>query len=525
VEPIYDYEISASLTTSAALATDPYTIHWIDGQERDYWMYAGPTKVFLAHIDNNSSNITRQSATSTSSITSTSPDKDYAVTQSDRWSIVLNGGVAILAARNNTPQYWASATMNVRLADLHWDKSAGTKWSTRTAGAVTCATIRSYREYLIALDTIEGADEFKRRLRWSHPTLTNNTPQTWDENKTQYRAGFRDFDDGGRQILDCSVLGAANYIYTTDTTWRMSWIGGQFEFRFERAFPFGLLWRNCIGRPPGKHFIISDGTMLVHDGVTWDNIGAGKWDRRLFNQLSTDFYKSTFILTYQQRHEIWVCYPVTGPTCDKALVWNWRYNTWGERDLSGSSDIQQGIVSESGVILVYDAADFTYDETVETYSSFEQIASPFDLALVGAFPATASDPALLMRLDFEFKDRRGEDLQAYMLREGLPLTGAKRRGNDFAIDLESVKGINAVWPQIDADSGISIGISIGTRDVAGGTTTWFGPETFVTGTSRFADFARHRIAGRYVSIKFETISPQPWRLLRYGVEIARMGRF
>lgn len=522
---IYDYEITASVTQSANLSVDPFSIAWVEGKDRDFWMYAGAEKVYVATAGGNNFNLTRQSATTTASIVALSPDKDYSVDHSDRWSIAVSGGQAVLASRSNTPQYWASATTSVRLRDLEWDKSAGTKWSTRTAGAVTCATIRHFREYLLALDTVENEVEFPRRLRWSHPTGENVTPQTWDENKLAYRAGYKDFESTRRRVIDCVALGAVNYVYTDSETWRMQWVGGQYEFQFSKALPFGLLNRNCVGSPPGRHLVLTEQDIILHDGISWDYVARDKWARSLFRRMNATYFKSTFMATHERESEIWICFPENGPYCDTALVWNWTTNSWHERTLGGISDASKGIINSTSGNGTYDTETGGYDTTFLSYVDAAFEASPLDHGIVAAHPSAGDIGAQLWQMDTGFADVLGGTIGVVLERQGLPIAGTKRRGNDFAIDLGAVYHINSMWPQVQATGTVEIAISIGVRDRIGDSTLWHGPVAYTVGSDRFVDFTHLRISGRFISVRFQAVTLAPWTLTRYGLDVHKGGVF
>ena len=66
------------------------------------------------------------------------------------------------------------------------------------------------------------------------------------------------------------------------------------------------------------------------------SIADTKVRREFFDRLNPLAIDMTFLLQYQQRDEIWICYANESALSDKvneALIWNYRNNTWTYRDL------------------------------------------------------------------------------------------------------------------------------------------------------------------------------------------------
>ena len=88
----------------------------------------------------------------------------------------------------------------------------------------------------------------------------------------------------------------------------------------------------------GQHFVVGSNDIYIFGGHPGSikSIADGKVRRYFFDELNPLFDQSFFCLRYQQRDEIWVCFPnKTTPTGESnvALIWNYRLNNWTIRDL------------------------------------------------------------------------------------------------------------------------------------------------------------------------------------------------
>ena len=65
----------------------------------------------------------------------------------------------------------------------------------------------------------------------------------------------------------------------------------------------------------------------------------------MFEDLSGDNYQKCFVAADYVRNEMLACFPSSGSdVVDKALIWNWKDNTFSFRDLPNTSYIHDGIV-------------------------------------------------------------------------------------------------------------------------------------------------------------------------------------
>ena len=111
----------------------------------------------------------------------------------------------------------------------------------------TCASLRSFGDFLIALNTDEGGSSFPTRVRFSNIALANNAPDSWDETDTTKSAGFNDLAQMDTPIIDGATLGSNFLIYSSDQVWLMEFVGGTFIFNFRKLFSdSGIVNQNCV---------------------------------------------------------------------------------------------------------------------------------------------------------------------------------------------------------------------------------------------------------------------------------------
>lgn len=118
----------------------------------------------------------------------------------------------------------------------------------------------------------------------------------------------------------------------------MQWVGGTDVFSF-RYLPGtdGLLSIDCVvNTPKGQVFLTQNLDVKIHQGGEAESVIDGRNLNWLRANIDSTYYKRAFLAVNKKFSEVWVCIPTTGnSTCNKALLWNWESDTWGERDLSG----------------------------------------------------------------------------------------------------------------------------------------------------------------------------------------------
>jgi len=467
-----------------APAVDPYWLLPIQISSTYYWVYPGLTKCYVTDGTTNT-NITRQTA---------SVDVDYSADADIGWNGGILGSVPIINNGVDDPQMWTPAGTGTKLQSLTW--SSGNTWISESN---TARVIRPFKQFLIALHLTESGTEYRQRIRWSHPADSGSVPATWDETDTTKDAGVHDLEEGGGSVIDCLPLRDTNIIYKDNKTIGMQHIGGQFVFRFYDIFEStGILTRRCVKSFFGKHFVVTNGDVIVHDGNTFDSVINHRKKRELFALIDATNYQRTYVSPNYQKNEMWICFPKTGSTfADTAFVWNFKDDTWTTRELPDAKHIGYGLVDPS-------EAD-TWASTTDTWDLVD-----------GAWGELSYSPAIIKNLIAGTnKFYLADDTEQF---DGVSMTAyAERQGLDFG-EPDKFKRVTRIWPRIDASGDITI--SIGSQTTNGEAVAWKN-YTFSDGDEKIdCD-----VTGRFISYRIESTTNVTWTMQNLDFEYSLKGRF
>ena len=232
------------------------------------------------------------------------------------WSSVNFNGVIIFNNQLDAPQYFAASLKFEDITDID------NTWRFRR--------IRKFGAYLIGIGPDVGSGFQDNYLLWSNPADPGFLPNSWDYTDPTTDAGLTPLTSAGH-IIDCLEMGNENIVYKSDSIWVMTLIGGSFIFNFENRFPGqGLLAPDCVTAFEGKHFLVTQNDIIVHDGIRMQSIADKRVKDKFFKEINTDIFSRSFAITRQDATEIQLYYPsqqaLTG--CDRILIWNWRDDTW-----------------------------------------------------------------------------------------------------------------------------------------------------------------------------------------------------
>ena len=101
---------------------------------------------------------------------------------------------------------------------------------------------------------------------------------------------------------------------------------------------YGTLTTDAVLEFDGKHFVVGAQDIYIFGGHpgSIQSVGDGRIRDTFYNNLNPLSIDNVFLLRYQQKDEIWICYPdkdsVSG-LVNQAYIWNYRKNNWTKRDL------------------------------------------------------------------------------------------------------------------------------------------------------------------------------------------------
>lgn len=207
-------------------------------------------------------------------------------------------------------------------------------------------SLRSYKDFLIGINVLKAGTQYTGMVKWSNAAQAGAPPADWDVAAPASLAGETVINDLRGQLIDGAAMGDSFMIYGEHQVFRMDYIGTPFIFRFSKVFDDqGIMSQNCALDIEGRHYVFGRNDIFMHDGVQKISIADAKVKKTIFNELDFDKKQRCFVYHDKMNNEVGFCYPSTAddnkwntidsPGCNKAAVFNYRYQTWTFVDLPG----------------------------------------------------------------------------------------------------------------------------------------------------------------------------------------------
>ncbi len=457
----------------------PYHLTNFLSASGNQWVYAGLEKAFVVDSNFFHTDITRAAG-------------DYTGGESDKWNGGVLSGIVILNNGVDNPQFYAGSGV---MADL-------TNWPANTK----CKIIRPFRNHLIAMNVTEGANNYPHLFKWSHSADPGTVPVTWDVTDTTKLAGAYDLADDQTELVDGLSLGEQFIAYKRSGYYAVQYIGAPFVFRFQKISGMygGALAVNCVTEFPSGHFVLGPGDVYVHQVSGPESVIDARNRKWLYRQLDGDNRDRAFTMAVPLSNELWVCFPQsTDEYCTLALVWNWKYNTWGVRELPGVMHGTPGAVDFTGGLLwssatdTWESADYSWSQNISLKSSMNAVlASPVDTKMYVTEVGAQFDTT--------------------------PYNSYVERKNVRFDKPNTVKLLKQVRPLIEGPVGSSIDIYVNTSYDQTADSQVYGPYPFVIGVDQKIDC---HVQGRMLGVKFMSSGTFPWRVKRYDLVIDEIGLY
>ncbi|MGL5016120.1 MAG: hypothetical protein ACRC6V_17845 [Bacteroidales bacterium] len=391
-----------------------------------------------------------------------------------------------------------------------------------------CGRLRAFKNYLVALNMVEEGREFPQRVRWSNVSYVNDLPPDWIENDISKDGGFNDLSDSVGKIVDGVPLRDSFVIYTDQETYLMDYIGGTLIFNFKKLYSdSGLLAPECAVEFEGKHFVISQDDIFVHNGSSRQPVASGRVKDFLIDEISSVNPAATKVVALPHTKEIWICYVGPGATgennigwsTNKAAVWNWEFDTWSFYDLPRSFDINLALPPDRDARNWSEYTEENRDEW-EAMAREEEQWESFGKDFVRKVLWVASEDGCLYLLDEgafiktynkETKETTSSPLVAFMERTHI----------DFDDAVESTKAykmIRGIVPQFQGTGVITV--FLGGSSNATSFPRWEENSRFDIDADVKVDF---RNTERYPCIRFIDYSLGEWRFAGYDIDFLVSG--
>ena len=401
-----------------------------------------------------------------------------------------------------------------------WDKNVGNICAPLPGwpAATTARSIRSFKQFLIAMNMVESAAEFPDKLRWSNAAEPGTVPTEWIASPTN-EAGDATLADTTGGIIDGLSLRGQFIIYKNHSTYLCNFVGGTFVFTFRKFLTTsGLLANNCVTEAEGRHIVMTDGDVLIHDGQNVRSLLDKKLRRFIFLQIDSDNFQNSFLLNYRAAKEVWICFPAAGVLHPNiAVVWDYAHDLLSIRDLPETwSHAQSGLVLSTTAALDWDSQTDTWDASQGSWNR-AQFTGAFERVLGAVNTSDEDTNDRLLYVDDTTTNRDGTAVVGQITRESLDLGTP-----------EALKYVRRVWPRVQGATGVVIKIRVGVQNDPADGISWSPTQDFALNVDDFLNFDA---SGRYISVRFEDDAAPGanangiWRVHGFDLEYTFQGDF
>jgi len=442
---------------------------------------------------------------------------DYNTAEGSDWKVTQSGALLIATNGVDVPQLWPLDDRNRVSVDKHFiDMPSWVGENTPKETDLNCQTISGFKNHIIACNITRSFDSTSvdaiqdRMVKWSTQHGHYTEPATWDVVDELHDAGEYELLDTKGPIVDTLPMGQLFIIYKTDSIYMMSYVGTPYIFSFKALDPdTGIIAKGAVTEYPGGHFFVSFADCYINNGQQVMPILSGKVRDEMFDNINGDHYDRIFCVTQPHYNEIWACFP-TGSSeyCDRAMVWNYKENTFTFRELPNITDAKLGVspVAKNPDDITWDSIDpAVYWDALTTMKwgniEYENVVSN----LVMASP----DNVKL------YRDRFGQNNDTNLM-----YSYVERTGIDFG-DPSSVKHLRAVWPKIETKITKPIHVYTGYQMSTDLPVTWEGPYLFDPDQQSKVST---RTTGKFIGIRLETTEDTTWTLSGLELEYEMAGR-
>ena len=369
--------------------------------------------------------------------------------------------------------------------------------------------MRAFKNHLFAFDMTESvAGRLPNKLKWSDAAEPGTVPAGWTPTAAG-DAGDVELADTPGPIIDALPLRGSFIIYKQHSTYICDFVGGQFVFSFRSLLhTSGVLSRNCLAEYNGRHYVLTDDDIIVHDGNTIQSLLDNRARRAIFGAIDADNFQSSFVINYEKKKELWFCVPSAGNSfADRAIIYNLQEDAWSTRDLVEVAHGAIGIVSDVAVSDAWDANTIPWQDQFRRWD--QQLTNEAEQSIVlASTDETIPTNSRLLEADVP------SDF------DGVPIDGLLQKIEMHFDEPDRVKLVKRCYPKVESNAGTTLQVRLGGSDVPGGAITWSQPFDFIKGSQERVDaFAQ----GKYISFELSSSGQGPWQLIGFDLEVEIRG--
>lgn len=424
---------------------NPYGIFYVASNEVKKWFIVGDSDVFMYDA----------------TLQSVKPDS-LTSPLDEQWTYTMLADVAVINHPAIGPMYKSFA--NDKFVPLPW--SLNKTW--KDVGQ-SCSVMVSHKQFLFALNLVDGGVEKTDGVRWSAPADIGGIPPTWDHLDTTQVAGYTRLGGDGGSIIGALPMKDSLVIYRTNGISVLDPVGGRYVWRVRHMdSAVGLISAKSVVDVGGVHYFISDGDVYRNDGNQVTSIAHDRV-RGFLNSINKTHFERCYAIHNPSKKEILFCIPTTNSDYpDVAMVYSYLTNCWLTRSIPYSLDSAYGITQKTST--AWDDLNTTWDGFDRSWS--DDSTTPFDKSILTITTKKDTEPAKIVRLD-SILGFNNEPFRSIIERTDL------RFG-----DYDQTNTIQSVFLHIQGGSNIYI--QVGSQMYSGGPVTWKLPVLF-DATKRKAD--------------------------------------
>ena len=467
----------AERAPSVAAVYDPPSVapyHLINFQTggTNYWIYTGATASYLV--------------TGATHTDITHAGGQQSQTTIGKLSLGLLNGVPFFNNALDEPMYWDGNPAN-NFVDLPG-------WT----ATETCEFLVAHRFHLFAFGIDGPSGNFPEQIKWSGAAAAGNIPSTWTPAATN-EAGSVSLSDTPGELVSARNLAQSLAIYKKGSTHLADYIGGEEIFAFRTLFSqAGALTRHAVADINGRHLVVTDGDIVIHDGSTIRSIAQNRRKRFLFNQLDQDNFENLFTVYNREKNEVWVCFPEAGNSyASRAMIYDVANDAWGDRELENIAFGAPGIINDS-------APDETWDGDSEVWDDDATVWNEVNYSLAAEALVLADQGAP----DFLETDSGNSSLSTVLAKNDI----------DFG-EPERYKFVRRVHLRIEAETSVDFMVRLGTRDATGESVTYTNAVT-VNSDDGYADLLA---TGRFISVEVKATTDKAFKITGLDLEAELRG--
>ena len=437
-----------------------------------------------------------------------SPFSETPVDNDAPWTHAQAAGVSVLARKGMRP-YARNLATETAYGELRGD------WNPKHS----CAVMRSYNDFLIALNVTKDGVEFPTMVKWCHPLQYSpnmNLGIVWATDDPTKLSGENPLGEMKTHIRDGLSLARSFVIYSQDQVWSMDFTGGTDVFNFRKIFSTGgIIATNCVAEVESIHYVFGEDDLYTHDGMSMRPLADEKVRKKVYRDMDRNKRDSFFVHHDSTTNLIYFCYVSNDPDasypgtayCNMAAVFNYRNSTWSFMDLPnvcGGAETNLGLGQAgfpNGSTTLTPRVSCMLGITDLPNGLSESRVYAVDTPDVGmvqlpAHPETVK-PVLLERIGIEFDKEANFELRSY-------------------------KTIRAILPQVLFPGATGeLEFTLGASDFIDGPVYWQEPQPFDHKTQYKVD---SRAAGRYLSIRCKSYTADFFRWMGYDIETIRTAK-